>query len=143
MRDFGFAQFPAEQDNLTVYAAGEIEQAYVDVFDLHAGGVNFGDGIFRSLNGALALGLATRHGDHIDQSPAIEKDALREFLKFRINFFDQFLAVDRVAQQRFQGGEQHLGILQGESSSGHFSDFTSKGLERWKGNGLLGIAGGW
>ena len=40
-------------------------------------------------------------------------------LQFGFDVLDQLLALDGSAQQRFQRGQQHLGILQGEGSGGH------------------------
>ena len=37
------SQLPAEQDGASINVAGKVEQADVEVFDLHAGGVDFGE----------------------------------------------------------------------------------------------------
>src|SRR5215469_4128397 len=43
--DLLFAVAPAKQDHLILESAGEIEQADLQIFYLHADGVDFGDGI--------------------------------------------------------------------------------------------------
>ena len=62
--DFFFAELPAEQDDFAAYLARKIQQADVDVFHLHAGGVYFGDSVLGALHGAFALGFAASKLDH-------------------------------------------------------------------------------
>jgi hypothetical protein len=121
VRDLLFPKLPAQQQDFSLDAAGKIKQANVNVLDLHAGSVDFGDRVLGALNGALTFGFAPSHGDHVNQGPAVQKDAVRHLLRLRIDRFDQFFAADGSAQQRFQGGQQHLRILQGECTSGHFT----------------------
>jgi hypothetical protein len=42
---------------------------------------------------------APRYSDDVHQRSAIQEDAVREFLHFGVDFFDQLLAVDGGAQQ--------------------------------------------
>ena len=62
--DFFFAIFPAQQDDLIVHGAGEIQQADVEVFYLHADGVNFRQRVFDVLKGLVALGAPARPSGH-------------------------------------------------------------------------------
>ncbi len=77
MRDHGFAQFPAQQDRFPLYFAGEVEQSDVEIFDLHSSSVNLGESILYAANRLLALGLAPRQMDHIQQRATVEKNAVR------------------------------------------------------------------
>src|SRR5215470_586850 len=69
--DFFLAKLPAEQNDFTVDAAGKVEQADIDVFDLYAGGVNLGDRVFGALHRALALGAAARDSYYVHQRSAV------------------------------------------------------------------------
>src|SRR5258708_1138191 len=63
--DLFFAQFPAEQHDLAVDAAGKVEQPDVDVLDLHPGSMDFGDRIFGTLHGALTFSTAAGDDDYV------------------------------------------------------------------------------
>jgi hypothetical protein len=95
VRNGGFAQFPAEQDGPSFYFTGKVEQADVDVFDLHANRVYLGKSIFGALFGFAALRLPTSNRDDIDVSTAVQKDAMAEFLHLAFYFFHDFFAADR------------------------------------------------
>ena len=117
--DSMLSQFPAEQHDLAVNFAGEVEQSDIEVFYLDAGGIDLGEGVFHTRDGFFALRLAASHVDNIDQQAASQKHAVREFLEFGVHGFDQFLAVESGAQQRFQHGQQGLGFFECESTVGH------------------------
>ena len=53
---------------------GKSRRPDIEVFHLHAGGIDFGDGIFRALDCLLALGLAAREGHHVNLGAAIDED---------------------------------------------------------------------
>ena len=99
MGDLLFAQLPAKQDNLSLDAAREVEQADVDVFDLHAGRMNFRYRVLGTLYRTLAFGPATGYSHYIHEGATIQKYAMSEVLDFAVHFFDQFLAIDGSAQQ--------------------------------------------
>src|SRR5215472_8232038 len=61
VRDLVFAEFPAKQHDFTLDAAGKIQQPDIDVFHLHTSGMNFGDGVFSALDGALTLRFPAGH----------------------------------------------------------------------------------
>src|SRR5205814_7643412 len=84
-------QFPTQQDYLSAYAAGEIEQTNVEVLDLHACGVDFGSGILNPLNRFFAFSFAPSQLDDVEQGAAIQKDAVRCVLELSVYFFDQLL----------------------------------------------------
>src|SRR5258706_9413163 len=102
------AQFPTEQDDAVFDDAGKIQQTDVDVFHLHAGGIDLGERVFHALRRRLALALALRQRDDVHERPAIEEDAVRERLEFLVHVLDQLLALHRRAQQRLEDGQQDL-----------------------------------
>jgi len=121
--DGWLAQLPAQQEDLALHLAGKIEQSDVEVFHLHAGGVNFGDGILDAPNRLLALRLAPRQMDDIQQRAAAEKNPVRRLLQLGVHVFNQLLAVDRLPEQRFQNRQEHLRFVEGKGSVGHVSLF--------------------
>jgi hypothetical protein len=88
-----------QQNHAAFHFAGKIEQANVEIFHLHADGVDFGERIFGTLFGFGALGLAAGDRNHIDVGATVEKNAVIERLHFGFDFFHGLLAVDRCAQQ--------------------------------------------
>jgi hypothetical protein len=123
--DFFFSEFPTQQDDFAFDFAGEVEESDVEVFDLHAGGVNFGDGIFDALQRFLALGLTAGELRDVDECSAIEEDAVPERFEFSVDFFDELLAIDGRAEQGFEHGEKHAGFVEGKSAGGHLVLFYS------------------
>ena len=75
-----FAQLPAKQHHLPVHFAGKIEQADVEVFDLHSDGIDLGHGIPDPPNRLLPLGLASRQMDDVQEHAPAQKDAVGGFL---------------------------------------------------------------
>ncbi len=114
-----FAHSPAEQNGLAFHFAGKIEETGVDVFHLHADGIDLGDGIFGALFGFAALGLAAGDGNDIDVRAAVQEDAMAQFLHFELDFLHYFFAVDGGAQEGFQHGKEHLSFVEGEGAAGH------------------------
>jgi len=92
--DSVLSQFPAEQHDLAVNFAGEVEQSDIEIFHLDAGGIDLGEGVFHPRDSFFALRLAASHVDNIDQQAALQKHAVREFLEFSVYGLDQFLAVN-------------------------------------------------
>jgi hypothetical protein len=121
--DGGFAHPPAEQDYATFDFAGKVEQAYIEIFDLDADGVDLGEGVFGALFCLGAFGLAAGDGDYVDVRATVEKDAVIERLHFALDLFHQLLAGDRGAQQGFQHGEQRLGFVESEGAVRHGACF--------------------
>jgi hypothetical protein len=113
------AHLPAQQDHAAFDFTGEIKQADIQIFDLNADGVDFGESIFGALFGLGALGLAAGDGNHVDAGSAVEEDALIERLHLRLDFLDEVLAADRRSQQRFQHREQGLSFVESEGAVGH------------------------
>src|SRR5690348_8395367 len=54
------AQFPTEKNGLAIHLAGEIEQSDIQVFHLHADGIDLSDGILATLLGLDPLRLFAR-----------------------------------------------------------------------------------
>ena len=52
----GLAHLPAQQHDAAFDNAGEIEEASVDIFDLHSDGIDFSKSIFSPLFCLAALG---------------------------------------------------------------------------------------
>jgi hypothetical protein len=49
--DFLFAELPAQEDDAVFDYAGEVEQAHVEVFHLHTGGIDFAQRVLDLLCG--------------------------------------------------------------------------------------------
>ena len=139
--DFFLSKFPAQQNYFAFDFAGEVEESDVEVFDLHTGGVNFGDGVFDSLQCFFALGLAAGKFRDVQERSAIEEDAVSERFEFGVDFFDQFLAIDGGAQERLEHWQQHAGFFESKSASGHCCDFTRK-VGWWAGIALRAARSG-
>ncbi len=77
---------------------GKSSSPSVEVLHLHAGGVDFGDGILGALHGLIALGLAAGERHHIDQSASVEENAAADGFEFGVDLFDQRLALHGGAQ---------------------------------------------
>jgi len=114
MGDGRLAQFPAEQDDLIVDLAGEIEEADVDVLDLNADGIDLVEGVADALDGFLALGATQSDLLDLDESAAGKKDALVKLGKFAVDFLDELLAIDGLAKQALENGQQRVGFLETE-----------------------------
>src|ERR1700687_605276 len=123
MRDHGLAQFPTQQENLTLHFAGEIEQSDVEIFYLHAGRVNFGESILDAPNRLLALRLAPRQMDHIQHHAAVQKNTMRGLLQLRVHVFNQLLAVNCLLEQRLQNRQECLRFVEGKTAFGHVRPF--------------------
>ena len=67
VRDLLFAQLPAQQNGLALDEAGEIEEPDVEVFDLHADGVDLMHGVFNALQRLVALGASAGIVHHVHQ----------------------------------------------------------------------------
>src|SRR5712692_5481783 len=122
--DFLLAQFPAQQHCRTIHDAGKIQKSNVEIFDLDTGRMNFSDRVFNPLHGFFALRLASGQMNDLDQSPAIQKNAVSNFLHFEVNFLDELLALDSSAQERFQNRQKGLSLFESKSSVGHKSGHT-------------------
>src|SRR5512133_3223508 len=114
-----FPKLPAEQDYFSAYAAGEIEQTNIEVLDLHACGVDLGNGILHPLNRFFAFSFAASQLDDVEQGAAIQKNAVRCVLELSVYFFDQLLTGNGAAQQRFEHRQKVLRLIQGKGSVGH------------------------
>ena len=97
-RDSLLAELPAQQDDFVADDAGKIEQADVEVFDLHSGGVDLSDGVLGALDRLLALVLAGLERADVDVSAAIQEDPALEGLEFGVHFLDQRLGLHGGAQ---------------------------------------------
>src|SRR5271169_6011308 len=75
VRDPGLAQLPAEQHDLAVHFAGEVEQPDIEILHLDAGGIDFSQSILHARDGLFTLGFAARHVDYVHQQPAAKEDA--------------------------------------------------------------------
>ena len=71
VRDGWFAHPPAEQNDAAFHLAGEIEQSDIEILDLDADGVDFGESVFGSLFSLGALGLAAGYGNDIDMGATV------------------------------------------------------------------------
>src|SRR5438477_4020662 len=89
MCDCFFAEPPAEQDGPAIHNARKVEQTDIEIFDLHADGIDFCDGILYTLHGFLTLGFAPSEMHDVQERSAIEKDAVGNFLQLGFNRFDQ------------------------------------------------------
>jgi hypothetical protein len=121
----GLAHLPAEQHDAAFDDARKIEQADVDIFDLHADGIDFGERIFGPLFGLGAFGFAPRNGHNINMRATVEKDAMGQRLHFGLDLFHEFLATDGRAQKRFEHRKKRVGFVEIESSVGHSGYFYS------------------
>ena len=119
MADGRFAQLPAQQDGAVFNLAGKIEQADIQIFHLHAGGINLGERIFYGLHRFVALALAATQRNDIDHRSAIDEDALAHLLQLSLEGNDGLLALHSAAQQRLQHWNQRLRFLQGKSAVRH------------------------
>ena len=119
MSDGRLALLPAKQNDFAFDLAGEIEQSDVEVFDLDAGGVDFGEGIFNAADRLFAFGFAPRPLHDIQHGAAVEKHAMRQVLKFIVDVGYQLLGVDGLAKQRLQNGQEHVGFIEAKGADGH------------------------
>ena len=119
MCDCFFAEPPAEQDGPSIHNARKVEQTDIEVFDLHADGIDFRDGILHALYGLFALGLAPREMHDIQERATIEENSVGDFLQFSIDGFDQLLAINRSAEKRLEHREQGLRFFESERTVSH------------------------
>src|SRR5690349_15881995 len=68
-----FTQLPAEQDDLAVHFAREIEQADIEVFHLYTDGVDLAHGIFNALQRLVALSLARSQMNDVQRHAAAKE----------------------------------------------------------------------
>lgn len=104
MRDGLLAHLPAEQNRATFDFAGKIKQADLEILNLHADGIDLGEGVFSALLGLGSLGLTAGERNYIDVRASVEKDAVSERLHLSFNFFHELFAGDRGTQKRFEYG---------------------------------------
>src|SRR5712692_2172089 len=109
-----FSQLPAQQDDLAVNLAGEIQQADVEVLDLDSDGINFGHRVFYALNGLLPLRFPSSQMDNIQRHAPAKKHPVGDFLELRIHRLHQFLALDGGSQERLQYRQQVLRFVESE-----------------------------
>lgn len=116
-----FAQLPAEKDGAAFDLAGKVEQADVDVFYLHANGVDFRQGILGALLGFDALGFAAGQGDDIKKHSAIHEDSVLQRLLLSLDRLHQFLAGNRSAKKGLEHRQQGVGFVESKRPVGHGS----------------------
>src|SRR5438034_11390397 len=104
VRDSFFAELPAEQHGFAIDYTGKVEQADVEILYLYADGIDLGDGVLHALNCLLAFGFASCQVDNVEESAAVEEDAMYDLLQFGVNSIDQFFAVNRILQQGLEHG---------------------------------------
>ena len=97
----------------------KIEQSDVEVFDLHAGRIDFREGVLDALDCLLAFGLAPRQMDHVQKCTAVQEHAVSCFLKFGICLFDHLLTMNRLLEQSLEDRQQRLCFVESESAVGH------------------------
>lgn len=114
-----FSTLPTQENDPAIDLAGKIEQADIDVFDLHTDGIDLGEGVFGALLGLAALGFAAGDGDNIHVRPAIQKNPVAERLHLALDLFHQLLAVDGGAQKGFEDGKKSLSFVESEGAGGH------------------------
>jgi len=73
--------------------AWEIQQANINIFDLHSNGIYFGQSVFHAMDSFFPFGLAARHLHDVHQQTAAHHDAVSQVLKFVVHGFDEFLTV--------------------------------------------------
>src|SRR5579862_2495090 len=93
---------PAQQNNLAFDFARKIEQADIDIFYLHANGIDLRQRIFNTLFGLDALRFAPGHRHDVDKRAPIQKNPATQLLLLGLNFFHHLLACDGSAQQRLE-----------------------------------------
>src|SRR5207253_10005520 len=93
---------PRDLHSFPTRRSSDLKQTDIEVFDLHADGIDFRDRILYALYGLLALRFASRKMHDIQECATIEEDAVGNFLQFSIDGFNQLLTIDRSAQQRFE-----------------------------------------
>ena len=74
-----------------------------------------------AVNGLLALRFPAGHLNNIHQQASAEEHTMRQFLEFKVDCFNQFLAVDGNTQERFKSGQKRLSFFEGKRSVGHRS----------------------
>src|SRR5260370_15741865 len=94
LRDAFLSQLPAKQDRAAFDRAGEVQQADIDIFDLHPDGINFRQRIAHTLLSLDALRLATGQGNSIYRSYAVHNDAMVYALHLAFNLLHQILTSD-------------------------------------------------
>src|SRR5713226_10581995 len=65
--DLLFSVFPAQQHNLVLHHAGEIQKPNIEIFDLHANSINFCQRILDVLERLVAFCAPPRHRRHVDE----------------------------------------------------------------------------
>src|SRR6185312_6867216 len=108
-----------KQDDVAIDFAWEIQQADIEIFDLHANGGNLIHGIFHPLKSLLALGLASREMNDVDRHPAVHENPMSDPLQLGVNRFNQLFAVKSFAQKRFEDWQQILCFAESESAGRH------------------------
>ena len=140
VRDAFFAQLPAQQDHFFAHDAGEIEQADVEVFHLHAGGVDFGDGVFGALQCLLAFGLAAAQRRRCRRTvPPFRKMRLASACISPSTSSISVLACDGGAQQRLQHGQQSLGFRNGKGARHIESPAWLRVCACWRSNNTTAV----
>src|SRR5205823_4093582 len=91
--------------------------------------------VLDALHGLIPLRATCGGFSDLDQQPSRKEYALPEFLEFGVDGFNQFLAVDRLLQQRFEDGQQDLRFLQSKGALGHrvesiLVDYATAGIRQ-------------
>jgi hypothetical protein len=105
------ALFPAEEDDFIFDAAGEVEEAGIEVLDLDADFVDFSHGLAGAVDVLFDLGAAGGDFGDIDVHAAGEVDAAGEGGEFGVDGFGGLFAFGGAVEQGLNEGKEGLSFF--------------------------------
>jgi len=116
--DGSLAHAPAKQHHFIVEAAGKVEQAGSQVFDLYADGIHLGDALAYTRHVSFNLRALLGHAGDVNPHATRKVDALRQVSEVRLDMLRGLLAVKRAFEQRFEYRQQRLRFFESECLHG-------------------------
>src|ERR1700722_7782625 len=108
MLDGGLAHAPAEQHHLVVDPAWKIDKTGVEILDLHADGIDFGDAFAGALQMVVEVRAQAGYMADVNPHAAGKVNAPRQFREPRIYSLGRLLAINGALEQRFDHRQQRL-----------------------------------
>jgi len=119
MCDLLFAEPPAEQDGPSIHDARKVKQTDIEVFDLHADGIDFRDRILYAPVWTSRAPLCVAQDARYSGMCPSEEDAVGNFLQFSIDGFDQLSTIDRSAQPAIRALQIRLSLFESKGAFCH------------------------
>ena len=117
--DSGFAQPPAQQHQPIIERERKIEQANIEVFDLNAGSINFGERIFDAPNCLDAKGTAIEAMPQFYRDSAGLVGAFGKSGEFILDLPGFTPGLHSLPQQAFKNGQERGCLGESEGAVSH------------------------